>query len=134
MPEGLGRLSIIVFDGEFARIHYALVMASAAAATNRPATLFFTGRALNALIPKGWRMLEGDAAEADARLAERGVATFSELLEACRDLGVRFIACEMGLRAEGIDRADIDPALRVEVAGIVTFLNDARPDGGLLFV
>lgn len=134
MPEGLGRLSIIVFDGGFARIHYALAMAGAAAATNRPATLFFTGRALNALVPDGWRRLEGDAAEADACLARRGVATFSELLEACRDLGVRFIACEMGLRAEGIDRADLDPALRVEVAGLVTFMNEARPEGGLLFV
>ena len=36
------KLSIVVFSGDFDKIHYALVMASAAAAIDIPATLFFT--------------------------------------------------------------------------------------------
>lgn len=48
--EGPENLSIVLFAGGFDRVHYALVMASAAAATNRKVTLFFTGRALNTQI------------------------------------------------------------------------------------
>ena len=40
------RLAIIVFSGDYDRVHYALAMASAAAAVSRPATLFFTMGAL----------------------------------------------------------------------------------------
>lgn len=134
MAEGVKALSIVVFDGRYDRVHYALVMASAAAATDRPATLFFTGRALHALVPEGWRRLDGDPSARDAALAGRGVATFEPLLEACRELGVRFIACEMGLRAEGLAAADLDPRLGVEIAGVVTLLNGARADGALLFI
>lgn len=131
-PGGIAALSIIVFDGRFDRVHYALVLASAAAATNRSATLFFTGQALRALLPEGWRRLEGDAAAREADFAARRVATFRELLEACRALGVRFIACEMGLRALGLDAAAL--AIPAEIAGVVTLLADAPRDGQLLFI
>ena len=134
MADGPDTLSIVVFDGRFDRVHYALVTASAAAAIDKPATLFFTGGALAALTPGGWKRLEGDAAAADAALRRRGVAGFEALLEACRDLGVRFIACEMGLRAAGIEPDALDPDLRIEIAGMVTFLTGASKDGGLLFI
>ncbi len=128
------KLSIIVFDGAFERVHYALVLASAAAAIGRPVTLFFTGGALSALEPGGWVRLGGEAEARDADFAARGVATFTALLEACCDLGVRFIACEMGLRAVGIEADALDPALAVEIAGAVTFLTDASRTGAMLFI
>jgi len=131
-PAGIGALSIVVFDGRFDRVHYALVLASAAAATNRPATLFFTGRALRALLPEGWRRLDGDPEAQEATFAARRVATFAELLEACRALGVRFIACEMGLRALGLAAAEL--AVPAEVAGVVTLLAESPRDGQLLFI
>jgi predicted peroxiredoxin len=43
------------------------------------------------------------------------------LREASIELGVRLIACEAGLRAEGIDPGSLLP--QVEVAGVVTFLS-----------
>lgn len=131
-PAGIGALSIVVFDGRFDRVHYALVLASAAVATNRPATLFFTGQALRALLPEGWRRLDGDAEVREADFAARRVATFAELLDACRALGVRFIACEMGLRALGLAAADL--AVPAEIAGVVTLLAETPRDGQLLFV
>ncbi|MGK9165803.1 DsrE/DsrF/DrsH-like family protein [Inquilinus limosus] len=131
-PMGIDALSIVVFDGRFDRVHYALVLASAAAATNRKATLFFTGQALRALLPEGWRRLEGDAEAREAEFASRRVATFTELLEACQALGVRFIACEMGLRALGLAAADL--AVPAEIAGVVTLLAEAPRDGQLLFI
>ena len=36
------KLSLVVFSGSFEKVHYALVMASAALASGREATLFFT--------------------------------------------------------------------------------------------
>lgn len=134
MAEGVAGLSVVVFDGGYDRVHYALVMASAAAATDRRATLFFTGRALTALTPGGWRRLDGEPAARDAALTARGVAGFQALLDACRELGVRFIACEMGLRAEGLTAESLDPALGVEIAGVVTLLNDAGRDGTVVFI
>ena len=53
---GPDKLSIVVFSGDFDRIHYALVMAAAAVASNTPVTLFFTmwaGRALEAPLAEG---------------------------------------------------------------------------------
>ena len=41
-PERPEKLSLVVFSGDFDKVHYALVMASAAAAIDTPVTLFFT--------------------------------------------------------------------------------------------
>ncbi len=133
------RLSIVVFSGDFDRVHYALVMAAAAVASNTPATIFFTmwaGRALER--DQGWRLMRCSdgrpAAEMDAQFAERNVAGFEELLEACVALGVRFMVCEMGLKALGQDPDDLRPDVPVEKGGVVTFLADSSRDGGMLFI
>ncbi len=139
MAEGPERLSIVVFDGSFARVHYAFVLASAAAATNRQVTLLFSGRALHALARgDGWTRLDGDAAgdaaAQEAALAARGLATLQELRGACADLGVRFLACELGLRSLDLFADSLDPALNIEVAGVVTFLETAPNAGCVLFI
>lgn len=124
------KLSLVVFSGEFDRVHYALSMAAAAAATNRPTTLFFTMGAARALVD--WRTLPG--AEADADLRARGLAGFEELLEACVALGATVMVCEMGLKALGIEASSLRADVPVTPGGIVTFLSDASKDGGMLFL
>lgn len=142
---GPDKLSIVVFSGAFDRVHYALVMAAAAVASNTPVTLFFTmwaGRALEragADGAPGWHRLplsegRGSAAEMDADFKRRGVATFEELLEACVLLGVRFMVCEMGLKALGMDPDALRPDVPVGKGGVVTFLADASKDGAMMFV
>lgn len=138
MPDGPGALSIIVFDGRFERVHYALAMAAAALATNRRATLLFTGAAVTALQPGGWRALGSESGEGavavDDRQQRHGVAGFAALMDACVELGVRIIACEMGLRAAGVDADTLDPDLPIERAGLATFLADAEPGGATVFI
>ena len=52
------KLSLVVFSGTYEKVHYALVMASAALASGRDVTLFFTMDASRALFaPSGWRHL-----------------------------------------------------------------------------
>lgn len=142
---GPDKLSIVVFSGAFDRVHYALVMAAAAVASNTPVTLFFTmwaGRALEKPVADGtpaWHRLPisegaGSAAEMDASFRQRGVAGFEELLEACVLLGVKFMVCEMGLKALGMDPDGLRPDVPVAKGGVVTFLADASRDGSMLFV
>ena len=137
------KLSLIVYSGTFDKVHYALATAAAAIATNTPVTLFFTMDAIACLTrakdgTPGWQASTADdgrrGAIVDAEFDTRGVGTFEELLQACVDLGANFMVCDMGLRAKDIQRA----ALRDDVAfvegGLVTFLNDARADGAMLFI
>jgi len=139
------KLSIVVFSGDFTRVHYALCMASSAAAVGRPATLFFTMKAVHALLAEGgaggpgWHDLapadDGGTAEAiDAAFAARGVATFEGLLEACAELGVRFMVCEMGLKAEGVLPEALRRDLDIAEGGLVTFMADASADGAMVFI
>ena len=71
--------------------------------------------------------LIGDPRE--ATIVARGVAGIATLLPACAELGVRMIACEAGLKAEGLVAAPLAPG--VEVAGIATFLS-AVGDGQIV--
>ena len=138
MPDGPAAVSIIVFDGRFERVHYALATAAAALATNRRATLLFTGTAVKALQRDGWRRLGSetgeDAVAVDDRQRRLGVAGFHDLMSACVELGARIIACEMGLRAAGVAADTLDPDLPIEHAGLATFLADAEPGGTTLFI
>lgn len=134
-------LALVVLSGEYERVHYALAMAAAAAAIGRPATLFLTNHALHAFRAgkedaPGWHALQGDAqghaaAGLDRARLAAGAAGFDELLESCAALGVRMIACEMGLRVAGIEAAALRTDLPIEVAGLVTLYVD-MPDGAQL--
>jgi len=132
------KLSLVVFSGDFERVHYALALASSMLAVGRQATLFFTMGAIRGLLrarddgTPGWHALPG--ATRDATFAREGLATFEELLSACVELGAAFMVCEMGLKAEGLARADLRPDVRIVEGGIVTFLNDARADGAMMML
>lgn len=138
------RLSLVVYSGDFDKVHYALVMASAAAATGMPATVFLTMGACRAFLPPhadgtaSWRNLPTPEAEnagaLDDGFAARGVATFEELVESAVLLNVRFLACEMGLRALDLSREDLRPDVPFELGGVATFLADASRDGAMVFI
>ena len=119
-----GGISVIVRAGDYESVHYALALAAAALAVNKPAVLFFT--------MAGIRALEGpppplDDWHRDAINRKAGVGDFETLLEACVELGARFIVCEMGLRSLGIDRAGLRADVPFTVAGIVTLLEETKP-------
>ncbi len=112
-------LGILLLSGSHDRAHYAFVVASGAAALGRRVTLFATNLGCIALM-RDWSGLT-DAAR-DTRIMAAGVAGLAELREAAVELDVRLIACEAGLRAEGLDAAHLIDG--VTVAGIATFLAD----------
>ena len=114
-------LGILLLSGGHERAHYALVLATGAAAIGREVVLFATNAGCRLFDSS--RPLEADPRE--ALLAERGVAGLGTLLAAAAELGIRRIACEAGLRAEAMEPAFLAPG--VEVAGIVTFLAAVGP-------
>lgn len=138
------KLSLIVFSGDFRRVHYALVLATAAAAIDIPVTMLFTMEACRALLagnaqaPPGWQSMPAGDGEtgrsADAAYEAAGVAAFEELLAAAGELGVRVLVCEMGLRATGVEAGALRRDIPIEETGVVTFLADASKDGAMLFI
>lgn len=114
-------LGILLASGTHDRAHFAFVMAAGAAAVGRSVTLFATNAGCRALLAD-WSGLEGAARDEVVRA--RGVAGFDELRVAAGELGVRLMACDAGLRAEGIDPAGLLPG--VEIAGVPTFLGAVR--------
>ena len=141
-----GMFSIIVFSGEFDKVHYALAMASASAAIDKPTTLFFTMEACQALVKSpnpgkySWEKLSvsnnlrSNGAKMDDFLHEKSLATFEELLTACTVMGVTFMICEMGLKLLDIDPSKLRDDINFKEGGIVSFLNAATKNGTVLFV
>ena len=129
MTSSDGGVSVIVRAGDYESVHYALALAAAALAVNKPAVLFFTMAGIRALMGpppalEGWPR--------DALNKERGVGDFETLLEACVELGARFIVCEMGLRSLALSRDQLRTDVPFTVAGIVTLLEETRPGMHLL--
>jgi len=132
------RLSVVLLSGAFERVHYALCVATAAAALERPVTLFVTLGALPALVAEdgrgrpGWMRLPvgADVAGAevvdggalDDRYRARGVVGFEELLEACRALEVELMVCDMGMRALGLEPGALRADLELRPGGLATLL------------
>jgi peroxiredoxin family protein len=76
----------------------------------------------------------GDGAARDADYGAKKVATFEELLEAWAAMNVKFLVCEMGLRALNMNREVLRDDLSIEEGGVVTFLSDASRDGAMVFI
>ena len=119
-----GGVSVILRSGDYESAHYALALASAALAVNKPAVLFFTMGGIRALM--GPPPAVDDWAR-DALNRERGVGDFETLLQACVELGARFIVCEMGLRSLGIELARLRSDVPFTIAGIVTLMEETKP-------
>ena len=110
-------LGVLLLSGSHDRAHYAFLLAAGAAALGRAVVVFASNCGCLGLA-QDWSGLE-DAAR-DSRIQAAGVAGLDELRDAAIELGARLIACEAGLRAEGIDPAALLPV--VEIAGVATFL------------
>lgn len=109
------KLSLVVYSGEAGKVHYAWMMAASSLAIGKGATLFFTGEAIRSLAAKAPYATE-------------------ELIQACAQLGAKFMVCEAGLIAVKLARKDLRADLDLAECGIVTFLNDCDPAGQIVFI
>jgi peroxiredoxin family protein len=152
------KVAIIASKGTLDMAYPPLILATAAAAMGEDVEVFFTFYGLD-IIKKGGAerlqvspianpampvpmpniigMLPGMTPMATWMMKSRffarnHVATIPELLQQCKDLGVKFIACQMTMDVMGIARDDLIDG--VEVGGAATFLDYAAEAHTTLFV
>jgi len=113
-------LGIMLISGSHERAQAAFSLAASAASLGREVILFATNAGCRAL-RDDWSGV--DDVGRDAAIRRLGLAGLGELREAARELGVRMLACETGLRGEDIDTRSL--WLGVEVVGMATFLEAA---------
>ena len=152
--------AIILFSNDFDKVTAALIVACGMAASGTRVSIFFTfwglsvlrresspavrksllGKMFGFMLPRGVRHLAlsrmnfGGAGTALLKglMAKHGVPATAELLSQARELGVRFIACEMAMQLLGLSREEL---IEVdEVAGVARFAELARNSGTSLFI
>lgn len=152
------KVAIIASKGTLDMAYPPLILAAAAAAMGEDVEIFFTFYGLN-IIKKGGAerlqvapianpampvpmpnilgMLPGMTPMATWMMrtmffGKHNVATIAELIEQCKDLGVKFIGCQMTMDVMGIKREDLLD--EVEIGGAATFLNFASEAHTTLFI
>jgi peroxiredoxin family protein len=152
------KVAIIASKGTLDMAYPPLILATAAAALDMEVELFFTFYGLNIIkkgeaeklqvapianpampvpLPNIIGMLPGMTPAAtwmmkNLYFGKHNVATIGELLDQCRELGVKLIACQMTMDVLGFKREELLD--EVEVAGAATFLAFAREAHTTLFV
>ena len=148
----------MVFSGDLDKAMAALVIATGAAASSMDVTLFFTFWGLN-VIKKGGLfkgegfmgkmfnvLARGGDAIGPSRLNMLGIGRWlmkrimkqknvnlpKEMIKEAKELGVKFLACEMSMRVMGIRKEDL-----IETDGIVgvaTYIQEASNSEITLFI
>jgi peroxiredoxin family protein len=153
------RACIIASKGTLDWAYPPLILGSAAAAAGMDAAIFFTFYGLN-IIHKDFRRrlkvspvgnpampmpvpmadaftglpgMKGMATSMmKAKFRKKGVAGIDELLEVCRESGVRLIACGMTIEVFGFRETDFQDG--VEFGGAGAFMSEARRSHVTLFI
>ena len=123
-------LFILISDQLADQVHFAMMAASAAAAINRPVTLFFAKGAINTVIKNGWKKMIDRRGKSgthmDKRLAARGVADMPVMMDACMAMNVRFLVCENSLMEEGLTSDDLIERPVVMISSMATILDEGE--------
>ncbi|HCH85872.1 MAG TPA: pyridine nucleotide-disulfide oxidoreductase, partial [Lentisphaeria bacterium] len=154
------RAAIVLFSNDLDKAMAALIIACGMAASGAKVGIFFTFWGLSVLrrnpapaVPKGflsrmfgWMLPKGAAKLALSKMNMAGIGTammkdvmkrqnvtsLPELLEQARQLGVRFVACEMAMNVMGITREELVEV--DEVAGVASFVGMAKESNNTLFI
>lgn len=154
------RAAIVLFSNDLDKAMAALIIACGMAAAGAKVGIFFTFWGLSVLrrdpappVAKnlmakmfGWMLPKGASklklskmnmgglgtAMMKSVMAQQNVTTLPELLRQARELGVRFVACEMAMNVMGVTREEL---IEVdEVAGVASFVEMARNSNNTLFI
>jgi len=148
MAESANRIAIIAGHGTLDAAYPPLILATAAAAMDMEAAIFFTFYGLEILkkgnadrlkvapianpampvpVPNIVGMLPGMTAAAtmmmNGWMKKANVLRPGQLLDQCREFGVKLIACEMTMQVLGIKREELIDG--ITVAGAASFLSFA---------
>lgn len=152
--------AMVLFSNDLDKAMAALIIACGMAAAGQKVGIFFTFWGLSVLrknpapavkknflsrmfgwmLPKGpeklalskMNMLGAGTAMMKNVMKEQNVSSLPELIKQARELGVKFIACEMAMDVMGITREEL---IEVdEVAGVASFVDMAGESNSTLFI
>lgn len=120
------KVAIIASNGGLFDAYKVFNIATAAAATEKEVTIFFTFEGLNLIHKQAMQQLPMPAGrEHFAEGFEKAnVPTIPQLVEMAQELGVKFIGCQMTMDVMGLSKEDFIDG--IEVGGAVTFLEFAK--------
>jgi peroxiredoxin family protein len=157
VPEN--RVALVVFSGDLDKVLASFVIATGAAAVGMQVSMFFTFWGLSALkkgihlkgkgiLEKAFTLLtpgssaslglsQHNFAGIGARLMRRlmrqkEIASLEELMQLAREMGVRFVGCQMSMDVMGVTREELLD--NVELGGVATYLADASRSKVTLFI
>ena len=153
--------TIVMFSNDLDKVMAAFIIATGLSSLGTKVTMFFTFWGLNVLrrdpaptVRKdilsrmfGWMMPRGARKLALSKMhmlgmgtgmmkhvmAKKNVASLPELIQEARELGVRFIACDMAMDVMGIQREELLEQVD-EVAGVANFAALTKDGGTTLFI
>jgi peroxiredoxin family protein len=120
------KVAIIASNGGLFDAYKVYNIATAAAATDQEVAIFFTFEGLNLIHKEAHQQLpmpEGKEHFQEG-FTKANVPAIPELVDMAKEMGVRFIGCQMTMDVMGLDKeAFVDG---IEVGGAVTFLEFAK--------
>lgn len=159
-PVASDKTAIILFSNDLDKALAALIIACGMAAAGQKVSIFFTFWGLSVLRKKpgpavkksllsamfGWMLPQGATKLALSKMHMAGmgtemmkfvmrqqqVPTLPELMVQAKQLGVKFIACEMAMNVMGLQREELVEV--DDVAGIASFAELAKQSGSTLFI
>ncbi|CAM5224152.1 Peroxiredoxin family protein OS=Ureibacillus acetophenoni OX=614649 GN=SAMN05877842_103141 PE=4 SV=1 [Ureibacillus acetophenoni] len=120
------KVAIIASNGGLFDAYKVFNIATAAAATEKEVAIFFTFDGLNLIHKQAMQQLpmpEGREHFAEG-FAKANIPSISELVELAKEMGVKFIGCQMTMDVMGLTKEDFING--IEVGGAVTFLEFAK--------
>ena len=134
-------MSIILHSNDLDKAMAAFILAAGAAAKGMNVTMFFTfwglfiikkGGADKSKLSKmnmgglGTKMMKGV-------MKKKNVAPLAELISDCKELDVRFVACEMTMDLMNVPKDQLVPEV-TEIGGVGTYLDAASEGNVNLFI
>lgn len=154
------RATLVVFSGDMDKVLAGLVIATGAAAMGMEVSMFHTFWGLNSLRKKGAKVEGKDVIEKAMasmmpagldsmtpsqmsfaglgaklfrhRMQKNGVQSPQEFFDLARELGVKFIACQMSMEVMGIRKEELVDG--IDVGGVAAYLGDAADSKVTLFI
>ena len=120
------KVAIIASNGGLFDAYKVFNIATAAAASDKETAIFFTFEGLNLIHKEAYKQLpmpEGKEHFAEG-FAKANIPSIPELVEMAKELGVKFIGCQMTMDVMGLEKDDFIDG--IEVGGAVTFLEFAK--------
>ncbi|MED3963007.1 DsrE/DsrF/DrsH-like family protein [Niallia taxi] len=120
------KVAIIASNGGLFDAYKVFNIATAAAATDQQVSVFFTFEGLNLIHKEVYKQLimpEGKEQFAEGFI-KANVPPIPELVAMAKEMGVKFIGCQMTMDVMGLEKENFVDG--VEVGGAVTFLEFAN--------